>query len=84
MWFTNEWQVLSERHILQNNIRKVPDKVLLKGNKAIIIDFKTGIKEEKHLLQVKNYAKILTIMGYIVIEKWLLYIGEDPDLVSVL
>lgn len=84
LWFTNEWQVLSERHILQNNIRKVPDKVLLKGNKAIIIDFKTGIKEEKHLLQVKNYAKILTIMGYIVIEKWLLYIGEDPDLVSVL
>jgi len=53
------------------------DRLILKGNKAVIIDYKTGIKNTKHQIQINNYAAAVKEMGYTVTRKILVYI-QDP------
>ena len=82
-WFSDDWEVLAERRLLRNRVQFIPDRVLVKDNQAIVIDYKTGQKESKHLKQVNNYAQILEGMGYRVMEKYLLYVGEEMEIVEV-
>ena len=82
-WFSKDWEVLAERRLLRNRQIYIPDRVLLKGNQAIVIDYKTGQPESKHKKQVNRYANMLEGMGYQVTEKYLLYVGEDMEIVEV-
>ncbi len=82
-WFETDWEVLAERRLLRNRQIYIPDRVLLKGNQAIVIDYKTGQPEAKHKKQVNRYASILEGMGYRVVEKYLLYVGEMMRIVTV-
>ncbi len=77
-WFTTNYTVLPERSILMPDGETIrPDRVLVKGDKAIIIDYKTGIEKEEHIMQVNKYSESLKQMGYNQIEKYLLYV-EGP------
>lgn len=60
-----------------------PDRVIIKDNKAIVIDYKTGKTKQFHKKQIENYADILTQMNYNVIEKYLIYIDDMIDVVEV-
>jgi CRISPR/Cas system-associated exonuclease Cas4 (RecB family) len=51
----------------------IPDRLLLSGNEATIIDYKTGAELPKHKLQLDAYAQALQEMGYDVVKKVLLY-----------
>ena len=51
----------------------IPDRVMVKGNDAIVLDYKSGIKEEKHKSQVRKYASLLEEMGYERVSTHLLY-----------
>lgn len=51
-----------------------PDKVVRKQGKTIVVDYKTGDKEKKHLDQITNYKKLLIEMGEQNIEACLFYI----------
>ncbi|MEZ4884438.1 MAG: UvrD-helicase domain-containing protein [Chitinophagales bacterium] len=82
-WFSNEWEVLAERRLLRNRQIYIPDRVLAKGNEVIVIDYKTGQMEAKHKKQVNRYAQILQGMGYHVVEKYLLYVGDKMEIVVV-
>lgn len=82
-WFNTDWEVLAERRLLRNRQIYIPDRVLLKDNQAIVIDYKTGQPESKHKKQVNRYASILEGMGYQVKEKYLLYVGEMMRIVTV-
>ena len=53
-----------------------PDRVILNGNKAIVIDFKTGVRKENYKEQLNDYAQALMGMGYSSVEKYLVYIDE--------
>ena len=76
-FFSNEWAVKSEREIILPGGEIVrPDRVLIKGNKAIIIDFKTGKELPSHEKQVTQYAGVLSLMNYTDIEKYLVYVNE--------
>jgi ATP-dependent exoDNAse (exonuclease V) beta subunit len=76
-WFTTDWQVKTESEILlQDGTTLRPDRVLLKENKAIIIDYKTGKEETKHADQVNGYANVLNHLGYTSIDKFLFYLNE--------
>jgi RecB family exonuclease len=55
---------------------------LIKDNKAIIIDYKTGDKSSSDQQQVKAYIDILRKMGYTEVEGYLLYL-RDMDVVAV-
>lgn len=74
-WFNTDWEVKAEASIILTNRRpKRPDRVLIKGNSAIIIDFKTGSEKPEDRRQVLSYTEILRAMGYLKIQAFLLYI----------
>jgi hypothetical protein len=42
-----------------------PDRVIINGNEATIVDYKFGEKESKnHIQQVKQYMNLIAGMGY--------------------
>ncbi len=81
-WFAPGWEVINEHKILANGTAYIPDRVVIKDNTAVILDFKRGAKSDGHKNQIKNYAELLTQMGYKVERKYLVYI-ELAELVEV-
>jgi ATP-dependent helicase/nuclease subunit A len=75
-WFTRDWKIETETEfILPGGSIKRPDRVLTKGDRAIIVDYKFGKQmEEKHKMQVLEYRKLLLDMGYKQAEAWLWYV----------
>ena len=82
-WFTTDWEVKTEVPILPKTgeLSRL-DRVMLKDNQAIIIDFKTGERSPKHQQQVKEYMTLLKAMGNASVEGYLLY-TDEADVVSV-
>jgi len=82
-WFENFDELKNERSILlQNGKSYQPDRVVVKNNRTIVIDYKTGEREEKHKEQITNYRNLLAEMGYQNISAQLLYVN-DGGLVEV-
>jgi ATP-dependent exoDNAse (exonuclease V) beta subunit len=52
-------QFNEQRIIADFNELKQPDKVWLKTNEVVVIDFKTGKRQDKDLEQIGAYAKLL-------------------------
>ncbi|MBN1159368.1 MAG: UvrD-helicase domain-containing protein [Bacteroidales bacterium] len=75
-WFTGDWKVLTEAEIiLPDGLVKRPDRVLVRDNRAVIIDFKFGRSfRRQDELQVKGYSEILKAMGYEQVEGYLWYV----------
>ncbi|MCI0450092.1 MAG: UvrD-helicase domain-containing protein [Chlorobi bacterium] len=82
-WFDNTYEVKAEEELLlpSGEVYR-PDRVLLKDNEVIIIDYKTGRQSDEHKKQVNLYAGILEKIGYEVTEKYLFYI-EQKEVVKV-
>lgn len=76
-WFEESWDVKNESSILLTNGKlKRPDRVIVRDNKAIVIDYKTGARSESHLRQVSEYKNILEEMGYDSVDGYLIYLSE--------
>ena len=60
-----------------------PDRLIIESGKAVVIDFKTGLKHPSHAEQLKTYMDILNQMGYPKVEGYLLYIYEDEVLEKI-
>jgi ATP-dependent exoDNAse (exonuclease V) beta subunit len=54
---------LSEQVVLagENDVKK-PDKVFVKANEVLVIDFKTGKMNQKHMEQIVTYGKLLEVI----------------------
>jgi ATP-dependent exoDNAse (exonuclease V) beta subunit len=65
-WFANDVRVLNETTILiPTGEQYRPDRVIIKGNEATIVDYKFGDKESKNYIQqVKQYMNLIAEMGY--------------------
>ncbi len=66
-WFDmTQYHVLNEQDILlPNGTTKRPDRILLTGQKAVIIDYKFGhIESPQYEKQVQGYKDLLHSMGY--------------------
>ena len=90
-WFRADWEVLAERSLLHNNNRLIPDRVIVKDNKAIVIDYKTvqddsnlETQMSKYKKQVRRYGKILKDMNYEIEGMYLLFIGKEIWIENVL
>ncbi|GAA4837468.1 UvrD-helicase domain-containing protein [Algivirga pacifica] len=79
----NETELLlkSEEELLSVKTLR-PDRLMLKGKEAIVIDYKTGHPEEKYKEQVKKYSRQLKKMGYANVLMFLVY-TELPKAVQV-
>ncbi len=77
-WFS-EWDVVrNESDILSSNKEGTyrPDRVMIKGDRAIVVDYKFGKKiKEEHKDQVKNYITLLRQMGYSAVEGYVWYLS---------
>ncbi|MBI4648536.1 MAG: UvrD-helicase domain-containing protein [Bacteroidia bacterium] len=81
-WFSEKKQVKTEAAILlENGTTQRPDRVIIEGNKATVIDYKFATAESnKHKEQVKEYIEYLNKMGYADVEGYVWY----PDLGRVI
>jgi CRISPR/Cas system-associated exonuclease Cas4 (RecB family) len=61
--------------ITKDETPKRPDRVLLHGKNAIVIDFKTGLEKPVDKKQILEYKQLLNEMGYQNAEAYLLYIA---------
>lgn len=77
-WFTPQYTILSERNIItpSGNIQR-PDRVMIDGNHAIVIDYKFGYEQpSSHQEQVRDYMSLLRQMGYTT-EGYIIYVALD-------
>lgn len=73
----NAEEVLNEQDIITKDKRAIrPDKIYVEGNKATVVDFKTGKEVDRDIHQVNNYCVNLYDMGYNIVEGYLLYTDE--------
>ena len=83
-WFSKKWTVKTEVPVLPSSglINRL-DRVLLKEEDAIVIDFKSGNVESKHKSQVRHYSSLLSQMGYKNVSGYILYL-EPIEIVHVM
>ncbi len=82
-WFSGEMEIKPETEILMPSGKVLrPDRVMIKNNKAIIADYKSGKSEASHSKQVNEYAEALIKAGYNSVDKYILYLG-DKKLIKV-
>ena len=82
-WFRPGWKLMNECNILFTDpiSGKVkterPDRVMIDGNKAVVVDFKFGIPKPFHEQQVRDYMSLLKKMGYEQVEGYVWYVFMD-------
>ncbi|MCK0146808.1 UvrD-helicase domain-containing protein [Arenibacter sp. F26102] len=73
--------IKNEQDILTKNGKILrPDRIVIKDNRATIIDYKTGKKNPAYHEQIYSYADALGAMGYEIENKILIYINEEITL----
>ena len=77
-WFDCEWEeVHTEGSIISKDDGiKRPDRVMIDGNRAVVVDYKFGEYSQSHVAQVKEYISLLARMGYSVVEGFVWYVRE--------
>ena len=74
-YFKEGCKIKAETEILLPDGSSIrPDRLILEGNKAVIIDYKTGSIKKSHHDQISNYSRELKNMGYQTTESLLVYI----------
>jgi ATP-dependent helicase/nuclease subunit A len=75
-WFEEGWQVYSEADILiPGKGTKRPDRVMVKGNEAVVVDYKFGGAEDrKYDRQVAEYCALMQEMGYRQVQGYIWYV----------
>jgi ATP-dependent exoDNAse (exonuclease V) beta subunit len=82
-WFDGSWEIMTEPVILvPGSSDKRPDRVMIRNNQAVVLDYKTGSRERRHHQQVAEYMDLVKEMGYDPVRGYLLYLDE-PALVEV-
>ena len=72
-WFDGSWDLLREQAMMVNGEEKRPDRVMLKGDKAIVLDYKFGAPNPKYHRQVQEYMEVMRLLGYREVEGYLWY-----------
>ena len=81
-WFDGSWDLLREQAMMVNGEEKRPDRVMLKGDKAIVLDYKFGTSNPKYHRQVREYMEVMRLLGYREVEGYLWY-AQQADLERV-
>lgn len=72
--FSHAQEILSEQSfIIAANEQIRPDKIIVKKDKTIVVDYKTGAAQKKYTKQVQQYCSVLQEMGYPNVEGHLFY-----------
>lgn len=76
-WYSKEYRVLNEIQILLPNGKFVrPDRIMVKGDMAVVVDYKFGEHEDKKYdKQVKAYVDYVRKIGYKNVSGFLFYVA---------
>ena len=76
--------IINEKEILTRGGKSYrPDRVVLRGDRTDVIDYKSGKPMHHHAEQVQHYANLLGKMGYPKVKSWLIYLEEPLNVVEV-
>ena len=76
-YFTSDIRIYNERDIIsKTGAIYRPDRLVINNNQVIIIDYKTGKENPKHINQLIEYENILLEMNLKTIKKILVYIND--------
>ena len=80
-WYDGSWQLFNEQEIIwmtEDGLQqRRPDRVMLRDNQMIVLDFKFGKPKNSHRQQVRQYMELLSRMGYTGISGHLWYVDEN-------
>ena len=78
-WFNGSYRLYNECTILSadNDTNRRPDRVMIKGNEAVVVDYKFGRQNDEHDKQVRRYMELLTKMGYENVKGYLWYVYKN-------
>lgn len=84
-YFNGSSPAAAEREVyLDNGTSLRLDRInFLSENQITIIDYKTGVQDKSHKDQIEQYAHIMSKMGFTIIEKLLVYIQDNIEVVKV-
>lgn len=83
-FFDGDSKVFNEQSIIKKNSKTMkPDRVTIKGDNAYLLDYKTGSHQPKYEKQLTEYELVLKEMGFNVLKKTLIYIGENLEIVHL-
>lgn len=84
-YYEHNHHVMSEREMVDAVGQiLIPDRIVFFSPSHVgIIDYKTGNPSQEHAAQISRYARALEEMGYEVIEKFLVYIGDAVEVILV-
>jgi ATP-dependent exoDNAse (exonuclease V) beta subunit len=81
--FEGAEEVLNEQSIIMDELTtKRPDKIILKQNETILLDYKTGIPKEKDARQMREYISTLIEMELPAVKGFLFYTHTN-ELIAV-
>lgn len=77
-WFNGSYKVLNEREIISSGQLYRPDRIMISGENAVVVDYKWGEKiPGKYNKQVSRYVQLLRDSGFKQVEGFLWYINQD-------
>ncbi len=83
-YFSGNALIKNETVIYNGNTKVLrPDRVVLLDGELIVIDYKTGNMDKRHIIQIQEYADVFAKMGYDKIKCILVYIKEEAEIVPV-
>jgi ATP-dependent exoDNAse (exonuclease V) beta subunit len=84
-YFSEGNQVMNEQTIIQKAGRVIqPDRIVIREDKKVfLLDYKTGVPNSKYKTQLNNYQDAIEDMGYQVVEKAIIYIGDNISVISI-
>lgn len=77
-WFAEGAEVFNELSIIDTDGQVYrPDRVVVCGSRAVVVDYKFGARHSGYSRQVSQYAQMLRSMGYEDVEGYLWYAAEN-------
>lgn len=82
-WYSGVFSSFAEQGILlPGGEMKRPDRILMGENESIVLDFKTGRKKDEHIIQVREYIRLVGLITQKPVKGFVCYL-EPTEIVEV-
>jgi ATP-dependent exoDNAse (exonuclease V) beta subunit len=76
-WFSENWAVKTESDILTKDAAIYrPDRIMMRNDQAVVVDYKFGEQLPKHHKQVQNYMQLIKGMNYSDVKGYIWYVDN--------
>lgn len=76
-WFDPEAVIFTERSLVHRGEILRPDRVIIREEKVVVAEFKSGERDQRNRDQVQLYREALMAMGYPDVKSYLFYLSDS-------